>query len=162
MDREPNHVRDFPFQRAADAFVTRREYLKLLALTSLGLFLGNLGVAAAALFRRQRSDPRIRVASVHDVEESRSLNFGYPTEDDPAILIHLPGDRFVAYNQKCTHLACAVYFDRQTNRLHCPCHDGYFDAETGLVIAGPPPRPLPRIELSIENGDIYAVRESQT
>ncbi|MBI2864186.1 MAG: Rieske 2Fe-2S domain-containing protein [Chloroflexi bacterium] len=161
MNSEPGHVKDFPFQRAADGLVTRREYLKLLALTSFGLFLGNLGVAAAALFRREKPEPRIMVASVRDVPEGRSLNFDYPTADDPAILVHLPGGRFVAYSQKCTHLACAVYLDRKTGRLHCPCHDGFFDVETGQVLAGPPPRPLPGIELSVESGDIYALREKK-
>lgn len=162
MDRKPTHVRDFPFQRAADAFVTRREYLKLLTLTSAGLLLSSLGVAIAALLRGDRPGEAMKVASVQDVPEGRSLNFNYPGEDDPAILVRLPGDRFVAYSQKCTHLACAVYYDRKSGRLQCPCHDGFFDVETGLVIAGPPPRPLPKIELRIENGEIHAIREVRT
>ena len=41
--------------------------------------------------------------------------------------------------------------------LHCPCHEGYFDLKTGRNIAGPPPRPLPKIALSVEGDDIYAI-----
>ena len=41
-------------------------------------------------------------------------------------------------------------------RLHCPCHNGYFDLATGRPIAGPPRRPLPRIKLEVRDGVIYA------
>jgi Rieske Fe-S protein len=40
--------------------------------------------------------------------------------------------------------------------LHCPCHNGYFDLESGRVIAGPPRRPLPRVTLEIRDGVVYA------
>ena len=43
------------------------------------------------------------------------------------MLLHLPGGRFVAYSQKCTHLSCAVYFQPERERLYCPCHEGVFD-----------------------------------
>jgi Rieske Fe-S protein len=40
--------------------------------------------------------------------------------------------------------------------FHCPCHEGIFDLRTGGVIAGPPPRPLPRITIQLHGDDIYA------
>jgi Rieske Fe-S protein len=40
--------------------------------------------------------------------------------------------------------------------IHCPCHEGYFDLKTGRVLAGPPPRPLPRIVLDVRGNEIYA------
>jgi Rieske Fe-S protein len=42
-------------------------------------------------------------------------------------------------------------------KLECPCHHGYFDLRTGQNVAGPPPRPLPKILLEIEGDDVYAV-----
>lgn len=153
----PYHEQDFPYQRTLDKLVTRREYLHLLTLTSLGLFLGTVGVALGALRGRRRDFPAQRVASVGEVAEGAALNFSYPTADDPAILVHLPGGRFVAYGQRCTHLACAVFWEPRAGVLACPCHEGFFDVQTGLVIAGPPPRPLPRIELRSEGGVLYAV-----
>ena len=70
----------------------------------------------------------------------------------------------VAYSQSCTHLSCAVVPRVAEGVLHCPCHEGYFDLRTGRNIAGPPPRPLPRIELVVEGQDVYAVgvQESTT
>ncbi|HEU5430671.1 MAG TPA: ubiquinol-cytochrome c reductase iron-sulfur subunit, partial [Thermomicrobiales bacterium] len=85
--------------------------------------------------------------------------FAYPTAEDHAILLHLPDAGFVAYSGKCTHLSCAVYWNEARNQLVCPCHEGVFDPRTGEVVAGPPPRPLPRIELSELGGTIYAEAE---
>ena len=41
--------------------------------------------------------------------------------------------------------------------LDCPCHEGRFDATDGGVVHGPPPRPLPVIELEERSDGIYAV-----
>jgi arsenite oxidase small subunit len=65
--------------------------------------------------------------------------------------------KFHAFSQKCTHLSCAVYYDRETNRLACPCHHGYFSAKDGSVLQGPPPRPLPRIVLERQEQELVAI-----
>ena len=44
-----------------------------------------------------------------------------------------------------------------TARMHCPCHEGVFDLATGRNIAGPPPRPLPAIELDVVGDEIFAI-----
>ena len=147
----------FPFHRPLDALVTRREYLRLLVLSSFGLLVGTVGVALNGALRREPSYATQRIASTSDVDENFALNFRYPDANSPAILIHLPGGRLVAYSQRCTHLTCAVFYDPATTRLVCPCHEGFFDPADGHVLAGPPPRPLPEIELRIEQEEIYAV-----
>jgi len=65
----------------------------------------------------------------------------------------------VAYSDVCTHLSCAVLYNASEKQLHCPCHEGYFDPVTGNVVAGPPTRPLPVIQLAIQGDTIYAVKE---
>jgi Rieske Fe-S protein len=72
------------------------------------------------------------------------------------LLIRQSEDVFQAYSSQCTHLMCPVRPDLTHNRLHCPCHEGYFDAATGRPTAGPPRRPLPRIHLRIDGGVVYA------
>ncbi len=156
--RYPYHTLEFPYQRDLDNYVTRRDYLRLLVLTSFGLFLGTTAIAVAAQLPRRMAPPQ-RIAAVDEVPEGEALQFHYPTADDPAILIHLPGGGFVAYSQLCTHLACAVIWEPQRRVLDCPCHEGLFDAATGGVLAGPPPRPLPRIPLRVQDGAIYAYQE---
>jgi arsenite oxidase small subunit len=85
-----------------------------------------------------------------------SMVFGYPTEKDQRVLVRLGEEQFVAYDQKCTHLLCPVFPRPEEGVLHCPCHNGYVDIGDGRPIAGPPRRPLPRVELEIDNGVIYA------
>jgi Rieske Fe-S protein len=41
-------------------------------------------------------------------------------------------------------------------KLHCPCHNGWFDLHTGVPLAGPPARPLARVLLEVRNGQVFA------
>jgi Rieske Fe-S protein len=49
----------------------------------------------------------------------------------------------IVLNSRCTHLACTVNWKPDAQIFLCPCHDGKFSPE-GLVLGGPPPRPLDR------------------
>ena len=90
------------------------------------------------------------------LQPGSALNFYYPNENDTAILIRTRDGNYYAYGQKCTHLACPVYYAKEANRLECPCHEGGFAVETGNVLYGPPPRPLDRIVLEARGGEIFA------
>ncbi|WSC93034.1 Rieske 2Fe-2S domain-containing protein [Streptomyces sp. NBC_01754] len=47
---------------------------------------------------------------------------------------------------------------RTEGELYCPCHEGVFDARTGKVTAGPPPRGPPKVALTeLDDGSIWAV-----
>jgi Rieske Fe-S protein len=72
-------------------------------------------------------------------------------------LVRARDGSLVAYSQKCTHLSCAVIPHVEKGVLHCPCHEGYFDLATGRNIAGPPPRPLPRVVVEVRGEDVYAL-----
>ena len=85
-----------------------------------------------------------------------TLVFQYPDAHDDCILIRTAPNVLLAYSQKCTHLSCAVVPRLDKGVLHCPCHEGYFDLQTGRNIAGPPPRPLPRVTLEVRGDDVYA------
>jgi Rieske Fe-S protein len=49
-----------------------------------------------------------------------------------------------------------VLFSAASNRLECPCHKGSFSVQDGSVIAGPPPRPLPRVVLERRRDTLVA------
>lgn len=163
MDRpEPKWREDFPVEWVEDHHVARREFAKFLVLGSLGLLVGNVWLWGKSLLRPGGAAGRQLVATVDEVAVGGVKLFRYPTMADPAILIRLDERRFVAYSQKCTHLSCAVYFDGAEGSIRCPCHHGYFDPSDGRPTAGPPVRPLPRIDLAVLGGSIYAlgVREA--
>ncbi len=154
------HQQDFPYERGEEAQVTRREFCNFLALTSTALFVGAAGFAGKAMIDRNRA-PQYAPARVEGAESlapGSSLNFRYPTADDTAIIVRTEDGRYFAYGQKCTHLACPVYFEKKRSRLECPCHEGGFDVRTGKVLYGPPPRPLDAIELEVrEGGEVWAI-----
>lgn len=139
-----------------DRLITRRDYLRLLVTVSGGLLAGTAAVASG-IFRRHGSGTATTKKVADSVEPGGSFTFSYPGDDDPAIGVRLSDGTLVAYSSVCTHLACAVLWIREKNELECPCHDGIFNVNTGEVVAGPPPRPLPKIELQERPDGIYAV-----
>jgi nitrite reductase/ring-hydroxylating ferredoxin subunit len=149
----------FPFGWDADELVARRNLLRWAVMASGALFAAT-GVIAGLSFRlERRRGSRQAVVDAAAVPPGSVHYFAYPTAEDHAILLHLPDAGFVAYSGKCTHLSCAVYWNEARGQLVCPCHEGVFDPRTGEVLAGPPPRPLPQIELSETGGTIYAEAE---
>lgn len=153
------YQKDFPYERDEEAQVTRREFCNFLGLTSAALFLGAGGFAAKAALesRKETTFAAARIEGAETLAPNSALNFHYPTEKDSAILIRTESGEYYAYGQKCTHLSCPVYYERQHKRLECPCHDGAFDAATGNVLYGPPPRPLDVIEVEMRDGGVWAI-----
>ncbi|HLV79522.1 MAG TPA: Rieske 2Fe-2S domain-containing protein [Chthonomonadaceae bacterium] len=148
--------KDFPIAWGADNYVTRREFTKFLVLISGATCLGNGYFLLQRHSERQERFTSLEIASVDEMQNGDVKLFRYPTPDDPALLLRLANGDFVAYKQRCTHLSCPVHYAPQRGRLECPCHNGAFDAATGAVLQGPPPRPLPKILLRIAEGKIYA------
>jgi Rieske Fe-S protein len=150
---------EFPYERDQEAQVTRREFCNFLGLTSAALFAGATGFATKAALDARESES-LAPAAINGAEvlaPNTSLNFNYPTERDSAILIRTADGAYHAYGQKCTHLSCPVYYSRNHQRLECPCHEGAFDAATGNVLYGPPPRALDRIDVEMRNGQVWAI-----
>jgi Rieske Fe-S protein len=156
-DQEPPWRADFPLTSAGEDEVTRREFVRYLVVASGGFAAGSVGIALWSSLRSVNvGEPRAIVA-LEDVPEGTAHLFRYPTDADPAILVHLPGGELRAFSQKCTHLGCVVYYKAGSTRMECPCHEGVFDAADGDVISGPPQRPLGRIDVENRDGVIWAV-----
>lgn len=60
---------------------------------------------------------------------------------------------FVAYSVYCTHTGCPVEFVQSASLFLCPCHGGVFDGD-GAVLSGPPPRPLDRVPVRVQDGRV--------
>ena len=136
--------------------LTRRDFINIVkkGLTATGL------TALLAPFVAYFYPPRleetpseaVRVGTMDDIPlgESRTIPFGRY----PALVIHTD-EGFKAYSAVCTHFACICKWDNTEKHIFCPCHEGYFEPNQGEVISGPPPRPLEKIPLSINNGEIF-------
>ena len=160
MAEKPAWKDDFPISWVDDHYVTRREFTKSLVLVSGAAFCANgtlVGLAAREKSREGRKIEPRKIGSVQDLPVGGTRVFHYPDPGEPCLLVRLEADRFVAFGQKCTHLGCPVLYRKETRQLHCPCHEGFFNAEDGRVIAGPPPRPLPRVELERRGDELWAM-----
>jgi Rieske Fe-S protein len=156
---KPAWSEEFSVYAAEDAYVQRRQFTKFLVLTSFGMVAGQAWIWMKALTAAAPAAwPEIVVARASEVAVGSVRFFTYPTPAEPCILIRRTNGEFTAFSQKCTHLSCAVYYAPARDRLECPCHEGYFSPVTGRVLQGPPPRPLPRVELQRRGDDIVAVR----
>ncbi|GAO30707.1 ubiquinol-cytochrome c reductase iron-sulfur subunit [Geofilum rubicundum] len=156
-NKTPAWKRDFPLRREEATHVSRREFAKF-----LGLFSGGLALASTAIVIKSLAFPHKELEGEHFVCRIDQLPetgmFQFEIEGSktvPYILLHLPGNQYRAYEQKCTHLACAVRYLPEKNIIECPCHKGHFDPDTGRVLQGPPPRPLPKLEVIRKNDGLY-------
>jgi Rieske Fe-S protein len=123
----------------------------------LAFVVGQLWIGIQNWFRRRRGQPPLlRIARLEEIPVGSARLFSYPSATETCLLLRLDTTTLVAYNQKCTHLSCAVVPEMEQGCLHCPCHHGLFDLATGRALAGPPRRPLTRITLDIRDGVVYA------
>lgn len=67
-------------------------------------------------------------------------------------------DGVVAYSAACTHQACPVSMWKDANdTLYCACHGSEYDPrDAARVVAGPAPRRLAMLPLTIESGELVA------
>ncbi len=148
---------EFPYPWDEDEIVTRRDTLRFLLAGSGALFLATGALAIIGNLPSGANVQKVAIAKVGELAENAWKVFNFPDQYAQGILINLPGKGLVAYSDVCTHLSCAVLYQGD-GKLHCPCHEGLFDARTGDVLAGPPTRPLSLIQLAIQDGTIYAVK----
>jgi nitrite reductase/ring-hydroxylating ferredoxin subunit len=157
---QPAWRQEFPIDTGEDAHLARRDFTRFLGLTSLAFVVGQFCIAALSWFRARGGPPPGRdIASLKPghpslphIPPGGALMFDYPGAEDNCLLLRPDEDRVVAYDQKCTHLSCAVVPDLEAGCLNCPCHKGRFDVETGRPLSGPPRRPLPRVILEVDRG----------
>jgi quinol---cytochrome c reductase iron-sulfur subunit, bacillus type len=60
---------------------------------------------------------------------------------------------FIAFAVNCTHLGCPVRWLPKADLFMCPCHGGVY-YQDGSVAAGPPPRPLTRYPVRVQDGRV--------
>jgi menaquinol-cytochrome c reductase iron-sulfur subunit len=64
------------------------------------------------------------------------------------------GRDYAALSNVCTHLGCRVRWIGDENRFICPCHNAAFGKD-GSVLLGPPPKPLDRFEVKLEDDQLF-------
>jgi cytochrome b6-f complex iron-sulfur subunit len=153
MNPQPHWQSNYPVRQSAEHAVTRRQFAKFACCSAVALGAGML--LKDKLFSMPKPTEPLLVARLDEVPVGGSKLFRYPTPDHPCILVRLAEDRWAAFSQSCTHLMCPVHFKAETRQLVCPCHEGFFSAEDGRVLAGPPPQPLPSYPVEVRDGNVW-------
>jgi len=138
----------------------RRSFLKLIG----GIFGAVLAIDIAGILLRYLwptgaggvASGEVKVlekGELLNVWEAKHFNF----MGKAAIIVKTPSG-YHAYGAICTHLGCIVSAElTEDDLIICPCHIGLYDPETGEVVAGPPPKPLPVIKIEERDDGVYAV-----
>jgi len=85
------------------------------------------------------------------VDDPSSLPWAGQTALTAVWVRRVSENALTAFAVNCTHLGCPVNWQAGAGLFLCPCHGGvYYD--DGRVAGGPPPKPLPRYTVRVENG----------
>jgi Rieske Fe-S protein len=157
LEEQPKWRHDFPVDTGREEDIERRDFVKFLVLVSGAFATGQVWILGKELMERDKpAPPAMPIARVADLQIGSAYSFNYPGPDDPCLLVRLDEKKFLAYDQKCSHLSCAVLPRVAEGSLECPCHHGSFDLMTGRPTAGPPRRPLAKIIVEVRNDTVYA------
>lgn len=147
---------DPPVQDPGAESPSRRQFFGILSRAFLGLWgLGIAGVVGAYLKPRSGGEGGDRIVHAGSLDaltigEGRLVRHG----TTPFYIVRLDAERVIAMSAVCTHVRCILNYDRERHGFVCPCHAGRFDLG-GLVLSGPPNRPLRGYEVSIRAGKIF-------
>ncbi|TAK22162.1 MAG: cytochrome B6 [Chloroflexota bacterium] len=140
--------------------ITRRWFLRLAVLGSLGaIFSQSLGCFISFYYplRVGTFGGKVLAGKPEDLKVGDAKY----VREGKFYLTRTP-DGFLALYQKCPHLGCVVPWkpDDPTEdslaakgRFNCPCHGSIYD-RFGVIKAGPAPRPMDMMAISIENGNL--------
>lgn len=74
-------------------------------------------------------------------------------------LVRQKSGAVLAFSDICPHLGCAVGFDAPQRIFLCPCHGSRFSGEDGRVLAGPSPRGLDLLPVTLKDGAVFVTYE---
>jgi cytochrome b6-f complex iron-sulfur subunit len=99
----------------------------------------------------------MKVAAVDDIAQNSAKIVRF--NRDPVIVVHTESGQFKAFSARCTHLGCIVQFKTDEGAPHftCNCHQSQFDIN-GRNFAGPAPRPLTPLKVSIQDSSVLVTR----
>jgi menaquinol-cytochrome c reductase iron-sulfur subunit len=149
--------------------INRRSFMSLATWAIGGLISLGMGIPAIAYIigpalARAGAQDWIRLGPVAKVELKTPTLFKFTiqrqtgwivNEEEVSVYVLTDNGRdFIAMSNICTHLGCRVRWIADQEEFFCPCHNGVFDKQ-GKVVSGPPPRPLDRYEVKVEDDQIF-------
>jgi menaquinol-cytochrome c reductase iron-sulfur subunit len=155
----------FETERSATHDAGRRRFL-----TRISVILGSIGGVLVAIptvgfLLGLRKTPQVwrTVGKVGDFKKGSTVNVSFQDSSPlpwsgvtaaTAAWLRRTGDQqFIAFSMNCTHLGCPVRWLAEADLFMCPCHGGVYYAD-GTVASGPPPSPLNRYPVRVQDGAV--------
>jgi cytochrome b6-f complex iron-sulfur subunit len=132
--------------------VTRREFCVATGLAACALAASGASVVLADFLKPRVlfEPPTAFSAGLPDAIEVGSV----VTNVEQRVYVIRLAEGFRALSAVCTHLGCITRFQPERNIIACPCHGSQFTL-AGDVVAGPAPRPLRWLQMSLsEKGEL--------
>jgi menaquinol-cytochrome c reductase iron-sulfur subunit len=151
--------------------VGRRHFMSIViwaigALVGIGLGIPGVAYIIGPALQSKQEEDWIRLGSTTKVDlgtptlfktkVERRTGWIVSEEELSFYLLTENGREFTAMSNICTHLGCRVRWAEDQSLFLCPCHNGVFSID-GSVVAGPPPRPLDRYQVKVEEDQIYVL-----
>lgn len=153
--------------RPADLAIDRRDWMRATIGVIIAGITGVVGVVSGGAVLSpafaQRKESWIPAGRLRDLEDgvptpvtvrvTREDGY-YETVDQRVVyLVKESSGDVRAIGSTCTHLGCQTSYDAQAKLIKCPCHGGVYKPD-GTVVAGPPPRPLPRLATRVDGPQV--------
>lgn len=128
--------------------------------STLAVVAGGAVLAPSFATARERWVPAGRLRDLEDrvptpvtVRVRRQDGYYETIEQQVVYLIRSGSGDVHALSSTCTHLGCRTRYDAEKKLITCPCHGGVYGPD-GRVLAGPPPRSLPRLPVRVDGAQV--------
>ena len=150
---------------------SRRNFMSVATWTiggiiGIGMIIPGIIYIVGPALSKQKEQEWIRLGPVSKVELGIPTLFKFKikrqsgwivNEEEISLYVYTEEGRdFIALSNICTHLGCRVRWIMDQDEFFCPCHNATFNKK-GEVLSGPPPRPLNRYEVKVENDQLYVL-----
>jgi menaquinol-cytochrome c reductase iron-sulfur subunit len=147
--------------------ISRRRFFEKLSIILAGFCAAIVGIPLVgfiiAPFFRKTPEKWVTLGKANDFEigktvsvtviDSSPLPWAGITAKSAVWLRRESENGFIAFSANCTHLGCPVRWLEDAQLFMCPCHGGVYYGD-GNVAAGPPPRPLFRYDVRVQNSEV--------
>jgi cytochrome b6-f complex iron-sulfur subunit len=139
----------------------RKDFLhSLFAFIPLGIGFAGISFMGARFVSPRKTKKQYRkiyAMNLNDIAINESKPF-YDLKGRELVLVRTGESTVKAISTTCTHLGCKVHWEADKNIFFCPCHNGVFNPD-GVVLEGPPPRPLDTYRVDVEGKVVYLYSE---
>ena len=158
---------------------SRREALKIIAVTSTGVALGT----QIPVFAQTAEVKPVKITTLEKLAKDWDVAaFDFQSAPSQLARVPMPKNKegkmddailksgrvlevsvdkekiyLTAYNLACTHAGCKVGAPDKDHIMNCPCHGSAFSVADGSATKGPAKKPLVGIKLEVKDGAVMAV-----